>query len=284
MMKAILTILSVCCLTLSLFAQLENYKIFTAKGKEVSYDKMLKSLQKQEVILFGELHNNVIAHWLELEVLKSLSGTQKVAVGLEMFERDNEADLQNYLNDSINKKAFDTLVRFWPNYATDYAPLLEFCKKDSIPFHATNIPRTFANLVYKKDFQALDSLSEKEKSWIAPLPITYYDTLPQYQAILEMMGDHGTPTLVKAQAIKDATMAYFALELLLSAEQVIHYHGTFHSNYHEGIYWYIKHYRPQTSIQTIATVDQEDLKKLTKEHYNKADYIIVVDSDFPTSY
>ncbi|MDX1447302.1 ChaN family lipoprotein, partial [Lishizhenia sp.] len=202
----------------------------------------------------------------------------------EMFERDNEKEIQNYLNDSINKKAFDTLVRFWPNYATDYAPLLEYCKADSIPFHATNIPRRFANNVYKNDFSALDSLSNEEKTWVAPMPITFYDTLPQYQAILEMMGAHGSVNLVKAQAMKDATMAYFILEILKSSDQVLHYNGTFHSNFHEGIYWYLKHYRPETSIQTIATVEQEDIEHLSEEHFGKADFIIVVDSDFPTSY
>lgn len=283
-MKALLTILTLCYLSFNSLAQLENYKIYNAKGKEVSYKKMLKSLQKQEVILFGELHNNVIAHWLELEVLKSTSKIKEVAVGLEMFERDNESDLQHYINDSINKKAFDTLLRFWPNYTSDYAPILEYCKTNSIPFHSTNIPRRFANKVYKNDFSALDSLSPLEKTWIAPLPITFYDTLPQYQAILEMMGAHGSINLVKAQAMKDATMAYFTLELLKTSDQVLHYNGTFHSNFYEGIYWYLKHYRPETSVQTIATVEQEDIDHLSEEHLGKADFIIVVDSDFPTSY
>lgn len=285
-MKVILSLLALCTLGFNAYSQLDNYKIYNAKGKEVKYEKMIKGITVSDVVLFGELHNNVIAHWLELEVLKSLASTNNTAVGLEMFERDNQNFIQQYLKDSITPEAFDSLVRFWPNYETDYAPLLNYCKEDSIPFHATNIPRRFANMVYKNDFNSLDTLSTEEKSWIAPMPIVFYDTLPQYQAILDMMGGHGSPNLVKAQAMKDATMAYFTLQLLAqqNVDQVLHFNGSFHSNYYEGIYWYLNHYQADLSIATIAVVEQENLSKLLEENKGKADYIIVVDSDFPTSY
>lgn len=251
---------------------------------------MIKSLAKKEVTLFGEYHDNPISHWLELEVTKDLSATYDLILGAEMIERDNQDQLNLYLMDSINQKGLDTMARLWNNHKTDYKPLVDFAKDSGYQFIATNIPRRYASLVYKKDFAALDTLSDEEKSWIAPLPIPYDPTLPRYQAILKMMGDHGSPKLIKAQAIKDATMANSIVNALnmprktIKPIRFVHYNGSFHSDYYEGIYWYIKQYRPETTIGTVATVTQDDITKLDKESIGRADFIICVDSDMTRTY
>lgn len=256
----------------------------------MSYSKMLKSLSKKEVTLFGEYHDNPISHWLELEVTKDLAQTYELVLGAEMMERDNQDALNLYLQDSINQKGLDTLARLWNNHKTDYKPLVDFAKDSGCEFIATNIPRRYASLVYKQDFAALDTLNDKEKSWIAPLPIPYDPTLPRYQAILKMMGDHGSPKLIKAQAIKDATMAHSIVTSLdyprktLKPLRFIHYNGSFHSDYYEGIYWYIQQYRPGTTVGTVATVTQADISKLDKESIGRADFIICVDEDMTRTY
>nr|WP_317233048.1 MULTISPECIES: ChaN family lipoprotein [Pontibacter] len=50
------------------------YKLFTKDGKDVTYGKMLGELKKADVVLFGEQHNDPIAHWLQLEVAKPAQG------------------------------------------------------------------------------------------------------------------------------------------------------------------------------------------------------------------
>ncbi|MCO4819044.1 MAG: ChaN family lipoprotein [Bacteroidetes bacterium] len=282
------------CLTLSTLGVAQNktgYVIYNAKGKKVSYKKMVKSLAKSEVTLFGEYHDNPISHWLELEVTKDLSQNYDVILGAEMIERDNQDELDLYLKDSINQKAFDTTARLWNNHKTDYKPLVDFAKDSGYQFIATNIPRRYASLVYKKDFNALDTLSDEEKSWIAPMPMPFDINLPRYQAILKMMGAHGSPKLIKAQAVKDATMAHSIVNALNTQLcdicddiRFIHYNGSFHSDYYEGIYWYIQQYRPETSIATIATVTQADITKLDEESKGRADFIICVDEDMTRTY
>ena len=50
------------------------YRIFLGeKSKSIDYDKMIKGLKEADVVFFGETHNNTICHWLELQVLKSLT-------------------------------------------------------------------------------------------------------------------------------------------------------------------------------------------------------------------
>jgi len=260
------------------------YALYTSKGKKVSYKKLVKQAEKSNVIFFGELHNSAIAHWLQLELTKELGENKQLVLGAEMFERDNQDELNSYLSGEIDADELDSNARLWSNYATDYAPLVNYAKEHGLNFIATNIPRRFANIVYKKDVQGLDSLSKEELSWIAPLPFPYDSLLPTYQNILEVMGEHGTPQLVKAQAIKDATMGHSIAPHLSDSTIFIHYNGAFHSNYSEGILWYLNHYANSFKPLTISTVTQSQIGKLEKEHLGKADFIICVDEDVTTTY
>jgi uncharacterized iron-regulated protein len=284
-MKRLILTLTLIAFTLTSFSQKkESHVIYNSNGKKVSYKKMLKTIAKNDVILFGESHNNPISHWLQYEVTSDLNNTNKLILGAEMLEADNQNELDDYLKDIINAKALDTLARLWPNYKTDYAPLVDFSKKNNLQFIATNIPRRYANMVYRKGFSVLDSLSTEEKEWIAPLPIPFDSEIESYKNILKQMGNHGTPELVMAQATKDATMAYFILKNIKPNYTFLHFNGSYHSDNYEGILWYIKRERPNINFATITTVSQDNVNKLLKKNKNKADFIICVDSNMTTTY
>ncbi len=265
--------------------EVQAYQLYTKEGKKVSFKKLVKHGLKQDIILFGELHNNTIAHWLQLELLKALHERDSIAVGMEMFEADNQDEMDAYFNDKVDAKAFDTLARLWSNYTTDYKPVVEYSREKNIPLIATNVPRRFASLVYKKGFKALDSLTNEQKEWIAPLPIKYDPTLPGYQEMMKMMPGHANENFPKAQAIKDATMAHFMFtEMKRTGNLFLHLNGAFHSNNYDGIYWYLKKLDNTLKIGTITTVTQEDVSKLTEENKGLADFIIVVDEDVTSTY
>ena len=255
-MKIKLLILTLLLIANTVFGQKSAYVIYNSKGKKVSYKKMVKTLVKKDIVFFGEIHNNPISHWLQYEVTSDFNKSRPIILGAEMFEADNQTLLNDYLNATITYEELDSLARLWPNYKTDYAPLVNFAKEKQLQFIATNIPRRYANLVYKKGFEALDSLSTEEKEWIAPLPIPFDSELPTYKNILVMMGDHGSPELVKAQATKDATMAYFILKNYKKSHLFIHYNGTYHSDNYEGILWYLKRERNDMNCGSISTVSQ----------------------------
>lgn len=262
----------------------QSYQIFNQNGKKVSYKKLINTSQKSDVLLFGEFHDNSVAHWLELEITKDLFEKKRLVLGAEMLEADNQKQVNQYLKGEINQKKLDSTARLWLNYKTDYKPLVDFAKENNLPFVATNIPRRFASLVFKKGFEALEKLSDEEKSWIAPLPILYDPTLPGYLKIVQEMGGHGGENLPKAQAVKDATMAYFINKNRTENFLFIHYNGSYHSDNFEGIYWYLKQQNSNLKINTIATVTQKDISKLDVENYNKATFIIVIDEDVTKTY
>ena len=73
------------------------YVLYNAKGQKISFLKMVSELKKKELILFGEIHNNPISHWLQLELTKELGKTNNLILGAEMFESDNQQGLDLYL-------------------------------------------------------------------------------------------------------------------------------------------------------------------------------------------
>lgn len=283
-MKKIITSILLFATIISVAQDKKAYQIFDKNGKKTSYEKLLKAGEKAEAVLFGEYHDNSVVHWLQLEFTKDLAEKKPLVLGAEMLEADNQSQLDHYLKGEINQQQLDSTARLWKNYKTDYKPLVDFAKEKKFSFIATNVPRRYASLVFKKDLVALDSLSAQEKSWIAPLPIEFDINLPGYKSMMGMQGGHAGDKMPKAQAIKDATMAYFIHKNRKENSTFVHYNGTYHSDNYEGINWYLKKLDAEIKIITIATVEQKDIKKLEDEHYNKADFILVIDEDVTKTY
>lgn len=265
--------------------ELRAYQIYNIQGEAISFQQMTEELSEAEVVLFGELHNNPICHWLQYELSAALfSINENLVLGAEMFERDNQELLNLYLQDSISAEALDSLARLWPNYETDYKHLVDFAKERNLPFIASNTPRKYARMVYRNGFESLDTLSVDEKNWFAKLPIAYDPELPGYKAMLEMMGGHGGENLPKAQAIKDATMAFSILENHKRGELFLHFNGDYHSKDFEGIQWYLKEGKRKLKIKTISTQIQDSVDSLSSESAGHADYTLVIDGQMTNSY
>jgi len=264
------------------------YKLYTGKGKKIKYSEMITNLAKADFVFIGELHNNPIAHWMELEITKDIYAIKKenTILGAEMFEADNQLIIDEYLTSVYSSKKFEPEMKLWPNYSTDYKPLLNFAKDSNISFIATNIPRRYASLTYKEGFEGLEKLTGEAKKYIAPLPIKYDKNLDCYKSMMQMdgMGAHVNKNLPKSQAIKDATMAYFTNKNWKKGQTFIHYNGSYHSDNHQGIVWYLKKYNKKAKIKTVTTVSQKDLSILDNKYKKQADYIIVVDENMTTTY
>jgi uncharacterized iron-regulated protein len=289
-MKKFIFLITLLSLAQVLTAQNPAYKIFNAEGNEVTYENVTEDILTSDVVFFGELHNNPIAHWLELSILKDLHSqtSKKVKAGFEMFEADDQIIIDEYLDRKIKHKHFKKEAKIWPNYDTDYRPLVEYAYNNNIEVIATNIPRRYASMVARNGFESLKKLSDEGKNYIAPLPIDYDSSLPGYRKMLKMSKMHGMKSnknLPKAQAIKDATMGWFINENLENGDLMIHFNGTYHTNNKEGIVWYLKKYSDEDlKIITIATADQKSLEKLNEKNKQLADYIIVIPEDMTKTY
>ncbi|WP_394367370.1 ChaN family lipoprotein [Rudanella paleaurantiibacter] len=281
------------------------YQLYSQQGKAISYSKLLKQAAEADVVLFGELHNNPICHWLELQLTKDLYALKKeqLVLGGEMFETDNQTALADYAQGRTTDKEFAKQARLWPNYPTDYRPLVDFARANKIPFVATNAPRRYASLVAHQGLAALDTVTAANKQLLAPLPLTVDLTLPGYKAMLDMMGGsahstqatgnnpHGSTApsdaaanFARAQAIKDATMAHFINQSWQQGKTVLHYNGDYHSKNFEGISWYLRQQRPNLRIFTISSVELSPIDKLPADKAGLANAILVIPADMTKTY
>lgn len=268
----------------------QAYTLFDKQGKEVSYQRMIERLADCDVVFFGENHNCPIAHWMELNVARSLYERHgdKLTIGEEMMESDNQLILDEYMKRQISYDRFEAEARLWDNYATDYYPVVFFAKENHIPFIATNVPRRYANVVKNSGLAYLDSLSDEAKRYLPPLPIPFkYDEEKSNEAfgMMQLMGGKtggDSRKLAEAQAIKDATMAWFISKNL--THKFLHINGSYHSDNQGGIIPYLLQYRPGTTVGVITTVRQESVDKLDEENLGRADFYICVPEDMTTTY
>lgn len=268
----------------------EIYRIFDAQGKEVSYEKMIKTVSATDVVFFGEIHNCVISHWMELKVLEALTeNNNKLKVGMEMLEADNQLIIDEYTSSTISSDRFEEECRLWPNYSTDYEPLVYYAKRHHLPLIATNVPRRYASVVKEKGLTFLDSLSAEAKRYLPKLPIKYVEIKNAQEgfALMGVLGkakENKPQLMAQAQAIKDATMGWFIAQNLKKGEQMIHFNGTYHSDARNGIIPYLLEYRPKTTISTIRAVRQEEIDKIEKDYLGLADFYICITEDMNMSY
>lgn len=289
-MRSYLSLVFICLISCAFAQDLPAYKFYNQKGKQVRFSKMVNDLSQYDIVLFGEHHNNSINHWLQLELTKALHAKKNgnLILGAEMFERDNQTQLNDYLNGTLNEKQLADSARLWMNFKTDYKPLVDFAKKKKIKFIATNIPRRYASIVARKGLDSLNFVNPNEKSWMMKLPVEVTLDTPGYPEMIEMLGDHaGTNPMnfVAAQAVKDATMAESILDAFQPGQLFLHYHGDYHSKQYGGIYWYLKQANPDLKIAVISVFESEDAKLPTpKEDYIPTEYNLVFPANMTKTY
>lgn len=223
------------------------------------FESMLADLARADVVFLGEEHDDPNTHRLELAVLEGLTRRRvPLVLGMEMFERDVQPVLDQYLVGAISEDQFLAAARPWPRYATDYRPLVEFAKTHAIPIVASNVPRRIASDVSRNGLSAVNQL-EADRG-LAARDIHCPTTGPYYERFVEAMSGGGHPAAAGdspaaadssganarattdrfylAQCVKDETMG----ESISDAWQrnyprhatLVHVNGSFHTDYTQG--------------------------------------------------
>ena len=88
-------------------------------------------------------------------------------MSMEMFERDVQPVLDDYLAGRIPESAMLAKSRPWGNYRVGYREIVEFAKAKGYPVIAANIPRRLASSLARKGKAALEELSDTERAYVA---------------------------------------------------------------------------------------------------------------------
>lgn len=276
----------------------QAYGIFSADGTAASYSDMIGFLEDAEIVLIGETHNCPIAHWLELQITGDLwkNVPEGFVQAAEMFETDNQQAVDDYVARKIGSDELVECARVWDNFWTDYEPLLFFAREHGLKFVASNVPRRYAAFVRENGLEALDTLPDADKMYMAPLPISFKadaDTDAMFDMMRLVAGTHsdGPSYYAEAQALKDATMAWSIARAFSGTDadgapvkKLVHYNGNYHSDGRGGIVPYLEEYLPGKRIATVCCIRQDDVSSLDEENAGRADFIIVVPTDMTMTY
>lgn len=258
---------------------------FYSEGKELSFSEVASQLSNSDVVLFGEYHDHAMIHWLQLKMAQELIKRRELIMGGEFFETDDQLLLDELSAGITPFKKFEAEAKLWPNYETDYAPLIRLAVDSQTTFIATNTPRRYASFVVKFGADTLKNLPKESRELLPPMPMPFSWDTPGYAEMKDMMsGGHGMgmdpDKMVQAQALKDYTMAYNIVENREKNELFFHINGDFHSADYGGIYWYLKELKPKLDVQTIK-IEQAELPSDYQDSWTSGgDFILVVPSDF----
>jgi uncharacterized iron-regulated protein len=261
----------------------------TPTGREIAFADIVQLSREKQLIVFGEEHNDPVAHSLQQALYTALLDEYpEVILSLEMFERDVQLVVNEYLAGLISEGSFTKESRAWSNYA-DYAPLVELAKSGDQQVIAANVPGRYARMVSQKGIDYLDRLSKEAKPYYArfELPGKNDAYRQKFVAAMGEYGQHMGPSIFHAQLLRDATMA----ESILTAwkknrkAKILHLTGKFHSDEGLGTVAAVKKRRRRPPILTISCFPSEDFNEPHWDsHQDKADIIILTDPNQPKTY
>ncbi len=229
-------------LSITLFAE-ETYPIlFDAKSwNQIGFEEIAEKYQSVDVILIGEEHDDKIGHAEKLKLIRFLSERQKFIISMEMFERDQQIVLNEFLSGLIDEKIFQTDIKLWNNFE-DYKPIVLFAKENKIPILASNAPRRYVRMLSRNGLEELYRFPTSSKKLFAPIyMIEPYRQEAYENKIFGSIAGHtneklGMKNMILAQNLWDATMAdSIAKSLDRKRAKIIHINGRFHSDEYMGV-------------------------------------------------
>lgn len=279
-----------------------DFRVYDREGRPSSLDELLEVATAGNVLLVGEDHDDRVGHALELRLLTGAfarlndredteDGERHLVLSLEMFERDVQYVLDEYLLGLISEEHFRASARPWDDYVLDYRPLVEFAKAHGVRVLAANAPRRYVSRVTAEGPEALLALSSFAQSFLPPLP--YPGPSERYRAEWDrLMGTDSTEAhghavdsnAIYAQALWDATMGHsIATALMRDLDAlVLHVAGAFHVARRTGIPELIEDYRPGTRVTTVVIREAEDVDAWREDdHDGLADFVVLTATRAP---
>ena len=272
----------------------QYYRVFDGKGKPSSLAAIIKALDGTDAVFLGEQHDDSVGHTVEFEIFKQAveqyAAKRKVALSMEMFERDVQIVVDEYLSGQITEAQFLASSRPWPNYKTDYRPLFEIAKDKKLAVVAANAPRRYVNMVSRGGRDVLNGLSKEAKAWIAPLP--YGQPSDTYaKKFKNLMGPSpeaqmGIDKILSSQSLWDATMSNSVANYLKKNKGalVVHLNGGFHTESRLGTVEHLRKYRPKSKVLVVTMRYEDDFKIFDKlKHTDIGDFVVLTDTKQPRS-
>lgn len=237
-----------------------DYQIATPSGDIFPLTDLPDNLINADIILIGEWHTHSAIHRFQTDILKQfITHNIPTTLSMEQFSRDAQITVDQYLTGEIGEQPFMKQAHAWPNYESDYRPLIEYAKANQLDVIAANAPKPVVQCIGRMGLGYLETLAPQERRYIAK---TVDNSASQYKNKFMASLHHGTPDQTEkqfsAQMSWDETMAESMVDYLkLNPEnKIIHIAGKFHTEGSLGTAASIKKRNPKLKVIVITPVTE----------------------------
>ena len=269
----------------------ENWRVVeAATGRSLRWRDLAGRLAQASAVFVGEQHDDPETHKLEVRLFAELHKKvgPRLALAMEMIERDGQAGLEDYLAGKLDEAAFAKAVTLWKTYPTDYRAMVEYAKANKLAVFGSNAPNKFVRIVGQKGLAGLESLSPADRGLVAaaitaPMGDPYQKKF--FATMTGMGASHGPGMddamlrrIYEAQCLRDDTMAETIVRALDKGHTVYHVNGSFHSDGGMGTAARTLFKRPLgTRLALVKAVPVPDVRKADpRELKTEADWLVFV--------
>ncbi len=183
--------------------------IEVATKEEISFEQLIARLAATRVVFIGEQHDHAGHHQMQLEVIQSLARKQPVAVGLEMFQAEDQQALDNWTAGVISEPDFRLIYQRNWGWWSLYQPIFSYSREQRLPMVGLNLPRSITRQVATSGFSSLD---EEQVSFLGGMTCSVDATYEDF--IRRAIGSHGHGSFnfrnfCEAQLVWDKAMARY---------------------------------------------------------------------------
>jgi uncharacterized iron-regulated protein len=256
--------------------------VATSSGEDVALTAVARDLASADVVALGELHRTPAVHRTHHALLAALHQRRPdLVIAMEMFERDVQTLLLQYLTGMIDEATFLAGARPWPDYARDYRPVVEFAKANGLVVLAANAPKPLVSRVAKQGRDAVAGEPHVARTATPPPPA-------ERAAFDEAMRGHpgvsaeSIARMYEAQCLRDDTMAETITDHLAERAKaggrplVVLICGRHHSDHGRGAVARILARRPDLDVRVLSAETMADVAgPLPPDARALASYVIV---------
>lgn len=273
----------------------ETLPIFLGDGTPADWTALVARARDAEIVVIGEEHDDLNTHALQRALYEAvLEADGTTAISLEMFERDEQAAVDAWLEGELDTETLvaDTNSMNWGGagaWYRYYQPVIDLARAAGTPVIAANAPRRYVRRARIEGYDPLRSLPADERAWF-DLP-DELDRGPYFERFAETMrtlrkddelDDDAVDAVFRSQQVWDATMAASVVEAVDRADidRVVLLIGRFHSDLEGGTIVEIRKRRPDSDILVVSCVrTSKPGRELDPEDLDRGDVVVYTPDD-----
>jgi uncharacterized iron-regulated protein len=265
--------------------------VATQNDTILSVSAVADAIVDADVVALGELHGTPDVHQTHHQLIAELYERRpNMVIAMEMFERDVQTVLLQYLNGLIDEATFRAKSRPWDHYARDYRPVIEFAKKHKLIVLAAMAPRPLASKAAKEGLSAVMGNADLARETTAPQDEYWHAFQEMMDGHAGMLGPGGMERYYAAQCLKDDTMAESITDYLERRQKkddrplAILICGRAHSDHGRGTVQRIKNRMPNLKVRILSAETVKDIDSgVYESSRDVADYVIVAPEPLRTA-